>query len=110
MKDETNQSTAVKPKRNLVNSMIIGTLGLLSGLYLCFPGAGFLRDLWELVPIVGQFDEAAAAAILFSCLAYFGIDLTHMFGKAKEYDKRAAKAEANKKKSEDVIDAKVVES
>ena len=102
--NDKTRNEAAKKDKSVLNGVIIGALGVVSGLYLCFPGAGFMRDLWEWVPVVGQFDEAAAAAILFSCLSYFGLDLTHFFGKAKEYDKRTEKKAAPAK----TVDAKVV--
>ncbi len=93
-------------RRNPVTSLLVGAIGLGSGLYLCFPGSLALRAVVEFIPVVGQFDEAAAAALLFSCLAYFGLDLTHLFGRSKEYEKREKKPDSAKQ----TIDAEFVES
>lgn len=103
--DSPTPEGSLKP-RNPLTSAIIGAIGLGSALYLCFPGSIALRAVVEIIPVIGQFDEAAAAALLFSCLAYFGLDLTHLFGKSKQYEQRtkrpAPKAEP--------IDAEFVEN
>jgi hypothetical protein len=52
-------------------------------------------ELPDALPIVGNLDEAAAAAILFSCLRYLGFDVLP-FGKR-----------GGKKSDDDVIDVKV---
>jgi len=52
-------------------------------------------ELPDALPIVGNLDEAAAAAILFSCLRYLGFDILP-FGKR-----------GRKKSGDDVIDVKV---
>ena len=101
--NEKTRSEAVKKDKSLINSLIIGGLGLVSGAYLIFPGSSAIQLAIEWIPVVGQFDEVAAAAILFSCLSYFGLDLTKFFNKSKEYDKRADGTEKP-------VEGKVVES
>ena len=39
------------------------------------------------IPGIGNLDEAAAATMLISCLAYFGLDIGSLFGKAKKHKK-----------------------
>lgn len=59
-------------------------LGLIvSSVYLL----NFTMGIWELpdnLPIVGNLDELAAAALFFSSLKYFGIDLTDFFNRRRE--------------------------
>jgi len=56
-------------------------LGLISTMYLLNIGAGFIELIPDNIPLVGNLDEAAAAALLIMCLSYFGIDLTNIFKK-----------------------------
>ncbi len=102
--NDKTRNEAAKKDKSLINSIIIGSLGLISGAYLVIPGSSAVQLAIEWIPVVGQFDEVAAAAILFSCLSYFGLDLTSFFNKAKAYDKRAEKSDSAK-----TVDAKVVE-
>ena len=75
-------------KRGFLNSLIIGAIGVVSAIYLLNPTFGF-DFIPDNLPIIGNLDEATAAALLISALAYFGIDLGRLFGKAKEHDKRS---------------------
>jgi len=70
--------------KNLLNSLIVGGLGLVSAIYLFNPGAGFIELIFDNIPIIGNLDEAAAVTILISCLAYFGVDLGSLFGRKTE--------------------------
>jgi len=54
-------------------------LGLFALLYLLNPGAGLFELLPDNLPLVGNLDEAAAAALLLACLKYFGVDLPAVF-------------------------------
>lgn len=72
----------------LINSLIIGGLGLFSVIFLLNPGFGVAFEIPDNFPIIGNLDEAAAAALLISCLAYFGFDVTKLFKKAQENDSR----------------------
>ena len=58
-------------------------LGLFSAFYLLNPGAGIFEIVPDNVPIVGNLDEAAAAALLLACLRYFGYDLSALFKRDK---------------------------
>jgi uncharacterized membrane protein YkvA (DUF1232 family) len=74
----------------LIKHLIVLFLGLLSGIYLLNPGAGFIDFIPDNIPIIGNLDEAAAAILLLNCLAYFGLDLRHLLSpskKAKDKDK-----------------------
>ena len=61
----------------------IFSLGLFSALYLFNPGAGIFEIIPDNIPIVGNLDEAAAAALLLACLRYFGYDLSALFKRDK---------------------------
>ncbi len=65
-------------------------VGLLSIAYLLNPGMGVFDLIPDNFPIVGNLDEATATAILLSCLAYFGVDLTKLFKRDKKRDEVAA--------------------
>ena len=58
-------------------------LGLFSAFYLLNPGAGIFEIIPDNVPIIGNLDEAAAAALLIACLRYFGFDLSALFKRSK---------------------------
>lgn len=62
--------------KTLGKSLVAGVLAILSTMYLLNP----LPDMTDLIPFVGNLDEAAAAAVLLSCLSYFGLDLKRVFG------------------------------
>lgn len=73
-------------KRSPGTSIIVGVLGAFSAIYLFNPTAGFLELIPDNLPIVGNLDEAAAAALLISCLSYFGFDLGSLFGRKPKKD------------------------
>ena len=66
-----------------MKSILIAILGLLSLIYIINPTAGFIELIPDNFPIIGNLDEAAATALLLSCLSYFGIDLFNLFKKDK---------------------------
>lgn len=70
----------------IINSLIIGALGVFSAIFLLNPGAGLFFEIPDNFPVIGNLDEAAAAALLISCLAYFGLDVTKLFKKARQND------------------------
>jgi len=71
-------------KRSPAKSFVVGVLALISTIYLFNPGAGFIELIPDNFPIFGNLDEAAAATLLVSCLAYFGLDITKLFANKKE--------------------------
>lgn len=91
--------------KNLLNSVIVGGLGLVSAIYLFNPGAGFLELIPDNIPVIGNLDEAAAVTILISCLAYFGVDLGSLFG--RKTDSPAGDAGKTGKKA---VDAEILNS
>lgn len=58
-------------------------LGIFSLLYLLNPGAGVFEIIPDNIPLIGNLDEAAAAALLLACLRYFGYDLSALFQRDK---------------------------
>lgn len=95
-KDETANGE-VKEKRNVITSIIVGGVGAFSAIYLLNPTGGFIELIPDNVPFIGNLDEAGAAAILISCLAYFGVDIGGLFGRKK------------KEENSDVIDVEAQE-
>ena len=90
--------------KNVVNSLIIGGLGVFSALFLVNPGAGIFLEIPDNIPIIGNLDEAAATAILISCLAYFGFDLGRLFG--RRHEPAAEKSQAGSK----AVDVEIVKN
>ena len=82
MNEEEDQQPDKAPvkRRNPLTSVVVGTLGLLCGVYLLNFTVGVF-ELPDNLPVVGNLDEAAAAALLVSCLAYFGLDIGGLFGR-----------------------------
>ena len=58
-------------------------LGVFSIFYLLNPGAGVFEVIPDNIPLIGNIDEAAAAALLLACLRYFGYDLSAWFKRDK---------------------------
>jgi len=73
-----------KKKRGPGGVALALVLGGLSLLYLLNTGAGILGEIPDILPFVGNIDEATATAVLISCLAYLGIDLTRIFRRGKD--------------------------
>jgi len=73
--------------------MVIG-IAALAALYLINPTAGIIELIPDNFPLLGNLDEAGAAAILIAALAYFGVDLTALFGSREKL----------KRKDPDIID------
>ncbi len=61
-----------------VKTLLVAIIGVIATLYLLNPTAGIVEFLPDNIPVIGNLDEAGATAILISCLAYFGIDLTQI--------------------------------
>jgi len=59
----------------VVKSLFVLLLGLLSALYLSNIGAGFIEFIPDNLPFVGNLDEATATFLLLNCLAYFGVNI-----------------------------------
>lgn len=59
-----------------MKKLLVALAGLVSLIYLVNPTAGVLELIPDNMPIIGNLDEATAAAILLAALRYYGIDLT----------------------------------
>lgn len=84
-KEEPSQGS-VEEKRNPLTSLVVGVVGAISAIFLFNPGLGVFLEIPDNIPVIGNLDEAAAAALLISCLAYFGLDLGSLFGKKPKKD------------------------
>ncbi len=62
-----------------MKSFFVAIIGGISFLYLINPTAGIVELIPDITPVVGNLDEATAMALVLSSLAYFGIDLGHLF-------------------------------
>ncbi|MFV1995904.1 MAG: hypothetical protein ACC661_10750 [Verrucomicrobiales bacterium] len=89
MKDE--QETGTKGKRTPVGVLLALILGGISTVVVLNPGAGILDLIPDNLPVVGNLDEAAATAILLSCLAYLGFDLTRFFKRGGKTGEKATR-------------------
>ena len=54
-------------------------IALFCGFYLLNPTWGLVELIPDNFPIVGNLDEATAAAVLIACLRYFGFDITRFW-------------------------------
>ena len=75
----------------MFKKIIIALVGLLGLVYLINPTAGVLELIPDNLPIVGNLDEAAAAALVLAALRYYGIDLTRFLGKRLDDDPKDKK-------------------
>lgn len=66
-------------KKSHLKDIVMLLLGVISGLYIINPTAGVLELIPDIIPVLGNLDEAAATALLLSVLSYFGYDLTSWF-------------------------------
>lgn len=89
-----NNSTNHPPekKRSVFGSLIVGAVGIFSAIYVLNPTAGFIELIPDNIPFFGNLDEAAAVALLISCLSYFGVDLGSLFGRKPEAKEEARQA------------------
>jgi len=80
------QFEVVRPEsggNKAVKALLVAVIGVISVVYLLNPTAGFIELIPDNIPVIGNLDEAGATAILISCLAYFGIDLTQIIKRKK---------------------------
>ncbi len=98
MEKEETVNGKVEEKKNPLTSVVVGAVGLFSAIFLLNPGFGAILEIPDNIPVIGNLDEAAAAALLISCLAYFGVDLGGLFGR---------KSKKKEEAGSDVIDVEV---
>jgi len=92
---------------DLGKKFVVAVVGLLSAIYLFNPGAGVFMEIPDVIPIFGNMDEAAATTLLVASLAYFGLDVTKLFGVQTGVTPPAARKEEEEEK-EKPVDGKVV--
>jgi len=63
----------------MLKNICVATAGVIALVYLLNPGMGMFELIPDNFPIIGNLDEAAAAALLFAALRYFGFDITRFF-------------------------------
>ena len=63
------------PRRSTTKSLGMLVLGAFSVLYIANPGLGVFELLPDVLPGVGNIDEALATMLLLRVLAYFGLNL-----------------------------------
>jgi hypothetical protein len=86
MEEQKTIKNKGEEKRSLGTSLIVGILGVISAIYIFNPTFGVFELIPDNLPIVGNLDEAAAAALLISCLSYFGMDIGGLFGRKTKKD------------------------
>lgn len=70
-----------------VRDAVVLLLGLVALIYLVFPTLGVFELIPDVIPIIGNLDEAGATVILVNALAYYGISL-EMFGGRRGQEKQ----------------------
>ncbi len=85
------QPEVVKKPGALQNLAVLAVTAF-AGLYLINPGAGVIEFIPDVVPVIGNLDEATALALLVSGLGYFGVNIgwiTTIFGRGLPKRKRS---------------------
>lgn len=66
-----------------MKSFFVALAAAFSAVYLLNPTMGAVELIPDIVPVLGNLDEATAMAILVACMRYFGYDISGFFGKRK---------------------------
>ena len=69
---------------NVIKNVAVLGAAAVAGLYLINPTAGVLEFIPDIVPIIGNLDEAAAVTILIGAARYYGIDISNIFRRDTE--------------------------
>ncbi|MDG2125042.1 MAG: DUF1232 domain-containing protein [Verrucomicrobiales bacterium] len=85
--------------KKFIEVLVMLVLGVISLIYLMVGATDFIPDV---IPVIGNLDDAAATTILVGVLSYFGFDLTRFFRKM------GVSAKAGKAAEGEVIDAEAV--
>ncbi len=81
-------------KRKDIGMIAIGVFSLF---YIINPTGGWVEIISDLIPFVGNIDEAAATTLLIGALGYFGIDVKGFFGHSF-FTRNTNKVSENKKR------------
>jgi hypothetical protein len=71
-------------KPNFVQRIVVMLITVVAGIYLANPSAGVLEFIPDVIPVLGNLDEATAMALFISGLGYFGVNvgwLSSIFGR-----------------------------
>jgi uncharacterized membrane protein YkvA (DUF1232 family) len=66
---------------NALKNVVVLGIGAVAVLYLIYPSAGIFELIPDVIPFVGSLDEATATLLLTNVLAYYGLDVTRIFGR-----------------------------
>lgn len=101
MADDPQHAHAPQPgagrRPSPAERVAVGLVTALAALYLANPTAGVFELIPDVLPVVGNLDEATAFALLISGLNYFGVNvgwLTTLFGGAAGRGRRKRRPEA----------------
>lgn len=72
----------------LLREMFILGLAAVALIYLMYPSWGLFELIPDAIPIIGNLDEAGAILILVNTLAYYGIDVTRLYGRPERKPNR----------------------
>jgi len=64
----------------LAKNMLIIGLGGLGAVYLMFPTLGVFELIPDALPVIGSLDEFGATVLVLNTLAYYGLDLSRLYG------------------------------
>jgi hypothetical protein len=68
----------------LFKDMVVVGIGALAGLYLINPTAGLFEFIPDVLPVVGNLDEATATLLVINVFRYYGLDVTRLLGSGKD--------------------------
>lgn len=73
--------------QRLFKDMFILFLGAFAALYLMFPTFGVFELIPDVIPFIGNLDEAGATLLILNVLNYFNIDVTNFFTNSSRKEK-----------------------
>ena len=72
----------------LFKEMFIVGMAFVALVYMMFPTLGIFELIPDAIPIIGSLDEGAATLIILNTLNYYGLDVTHLYGKPRKRRRR----------------------
>ena len=67
-----------------MRTIMVVIVGIISFIYLINPTSGIVELIPDVIPIVGNLDEASAMALLVAVFGYFGFDISNLFKRKKD--------------------------